>query len=54
MPLREPLGRCYSGAPLMRPGSYASWLILLAAGLGLAATTILLLPCYSDSFAAVH
>jgi hypothetical protein len=37
------------------PGSYSSLLFLLAAALGLAAVTNLLLPRYSDSFATeVH
>jgi MFS family permease len=43
------LGRAFDAT-----GSYASLLILLAAALGLAAATNLLLPCYSDSFAEVH
>jgi MFS family permease len=41
------LGRAFDAT-----GSYASLLILLAAALGLAAVTNLLLPRYSDSFAA--
>ncbi|MGD0569182.1 MAG: MFS transporter [Candidatus Sulfotelmatobacter sp.] len=41
------LGRAFDAT-----GSYASLLILLAAALGLAAATNLLLPRYSDSFAA--
>ncbi len=41
------LGRAFDAT-----GSYASLLVLLAAALGLAAVTNLLLPRYSDSFAA--
>src|ERR1700684_2525664 len=43
------LGRAFDAT-----GSYASLLTLLAAALGFAATTNLLLPRYSDSFAGVH
>src|SRR6202789_291079 len=43
------LGRTFDAT-----GSYTSLLILLAAVLGLAAATNLLLPRYSDSFAEVH
>jgi len=43
------LGRAFDAT-----GSYSSLLILLAAALGVAAATNLLLPHYSDSFAEVH
>jgi MFS family permease len=43
------LGRAFDAT-----GSYASWLILLAAALAVAAATNLLLPTYPDSFAEVH
>jgi MFS family permease len=43
------LGRAFDAT-----GSYSSLLVLLAAALGVAAATNLLLPRYSDSFAEVH
>ena len=39
------------GSAFDATGSYSSLLILLAAALGVAAATNLLLPSYSDSFA---
>jgi hypothetical protein len=41
------LGRAFDAT-----GSYTALLVLLAAALGLAATTNLLLPRYADSFAS--